>query len=107
MKVRFIPLLFALGFLFPVSHAADDSAAIIKAAKKYVAAESAVTDAVITVEEVSGDYARIKVESADNSTDPATAFLKRSKAKWKVLVLGTAFAPGDFEELGIPAEVRN
>jgi hypothetical protein len=107
MKIRLLPLFFALGFLTPCGYAADDSAAIIKAAKKYVTTESAVTDAVITVEEVSGDYARIKVESADNSTDPATAFLKRSKAKWKVLVLGTAFAPEDFEELGIPKEVQD
>ena len=59
------------------------------------------------MEEISGDYARIKVESAGNSTDPATAFLKRGKAKWKMLVLGTAFSPEDFEELGIPTEVQD
>ncbi len=103
------PFLAAILFLAPGSLRADDPKnAIIQATMRYVFQEAGVDDPSVTVEEVTGGFARVKVVSLSGATDPAKAFLKGgADGKWKVLVLGTGFAPGDLAELGIPASLAD
>ena len=96
-------LFFAVLLFTPSGQAADDTAAIIQATKDYVKKEADVSDARVTVQVVADGYARVMVEG---TSDPATAYLKEKKGKWKVLSLGTAFSPEDLTEMGIPASVR-
>lgn len=88
--------------------ASPDDAAIIAAAKTYVAANSeGITKINITVEKVEGDFARVKVTpQAAGATDPAWAFLRKKNGKWTGLTLGTAFGPDDYQELGIPKSLQ-
>ena len=86
--------------------AGGDDQAIIVATKKYLAAESAITDVKITVEKVDGDYARILVTPSDNQTDPALVFLKHERGVWHGLTMGTGFDPEDLAKLHIPASLR-
>ena len=87
-------------------HAADNSEAIIQATKDYVKKETAVKDPVVTVQKVAEGYARVQVKSKSGATDPAIAFLKLEKGKWKVLSLGTAFDLKELTELQIPASLQ-
>ena len=48
----------------------------------------------------------MQVKSKSGATDPAIAFLKLEKGKWKVLDLGTAFGPEELNELKIPASLQ-
>ena len=99
-------LLMAL-VLAAFGHAADNnSEAIIRAAKDYVKKETAVKDPLVTVQKVADGYARVQVKSKSGATDPAIAFLKLEKGKWKVLGLGTAFDPDELKELQIPASLQ-
>lgn len=96
-------LFFAAVLLSTSGRAEDDTGAIIQATKDYVKKEADVSDARVTVQVVANGYARVLVEG---TSDPATAYLKEKKGKWKVLSLGTAFSPEDLTEMGIPASVR-
>jgi hypothetical protein len=98
-------LLIAL-VLAAFGHAADNSEAIIQATKDYVKKETAVKDPLVTVQKMADGYARVQVKSKSGATDPAIAFLKLEKGKWKVLSLGTAFDPGELKELQIPASLQ-
>jgi hypothetical protein len=84
-----------------------DSAAIIAATTSYVAANSGMTKITVTVEQVDGDFARVKVtpENAD-ATDAAWVFLKKKGGKWTGLTLGTSFTTEDYQQLGIPNALR-
>ena len=85
----------------------DETAAIIAAAKSYVATMSAMTKITVTVEQVADDFARAKVTPEDASaTDPAWVFLKKQDGKWTGLVLGTSFTTEDYQQLGIPNALR-
>ncbi len=86
--------------------AGGDDQSIIAATKKYLAAESAITDVKVTVEKVDGDYARVLVTPRDNQTDPALVFLKRERGVWRGLTMGTGFDPEDLAKLHIPASLR-
>ena len=86
--------------------AGGDDQAIIAGTRKYLAAESAITDVTITIEKVQGDYARVLVTPRDNQTDPALVFLKREKGVWHGLTMGTGFDPEDLAKLHIPAGLR-
>jgi hypothetical protein len=98
-------LLVAL-MLAAFGHAADNSEAIIRATKDYVKKETAVEDPLVTVQKVTEGYARVQVKSKSGATDPAIAFLKLEKGKWKVLGLGTAFDPEKLERLQIPSSLQ-
>lgn len=104
-KLALIALLFAA----PARVRADDQKdAIIQATMRYVFQEAGVNDPSVTIEEVAGGFARVKVVSLSGATDPAKAFLKGgADGKWKVIVLGTGFSPSDLAELGIPASIAN
>lgn len=94
-----VPQLFAKGD--------DNNEAIIAATKTYVAANSGMTKFTVTVEQVEGDFARVKVAPEDPSAaDPAWLFLKKSDGKWNGLTLGTSFTVSDYQELGIPNALR-
>lgn len=89
------------------SKAGDDNAAIIAATKSYVAANSGMTKIIVTVEQVAGDFARVKVTPEDpKAADPAWVFLKKSEDKWTGLTLGTSFTTEDYQQLGIPNALR-
>ena len=82
---------------------ADSKAAIVAASQKYVAANSAISKARVTVEKVDGNYARAKATPADASAaDAAWVFLENQNGSWTGLTLGTGFSPEDYRELGIP-----
>ena len=46
------------------------------------------------------------MKSKSGATDPAIAFLKLEKGKWKVLGLGTAFDLEELKELQIPVSLQ-
>ena len=95
-----------VGLSHPVS-AGDDNPAIIAATKTYVSANSGMTKITATVEQVEGDFARVKVVPEDSAAaDPAWVFLKKKEAKWTGLTLGTSFTTEDYQQLGIPNALR-
>jgi hypothetical protein len=104
--IRLAFLLLAPLSLIASGVAADASKAIILATTDYVKKMSAITDPLVTVEKVVDGYARVQVKSQANATDPATAFLKMEKGKWRVLTLGTAFGPDDYQQFKIPAALQ-
>jgi hypothetical protein len=90
----------------PCVHAGDPEDEITQATMRYVFKEAGVNDPVVAIEKAVDGYARVKVTSESGATDPAIAFLKAlPSGKWKVLTLGTGFAPEDLAELGIPASL--
>ena len=87
--------------------AADDNAAIIAAAKSYVAANSGMTKINVAVEQVADDFARVKVTPENaNAADPAWVFLQKKDGKWAGVALGTSFTTEDYQQLGIPNALR-
>ena len=81
----------------------DAKAAIVTAAEKYVAANSAISGIRISLEKVDGNYARAKVMPRNpDAADAAWVFLKKQGGSWTGLTLGTGFAPEDYRELGVP-----
>jgi hypothetical protein len=94
--------------LLVATHAAQasETAAIEAATKKYVAANSGMTQVTVIVERIEGNFARAKITPEGGATDPAWVFLKNSHGKWTGLALGTAFNPEDYERLGIPRSLR-
>ena len=112
MNLRHCRNAYALIFLFAclglatTAVASPDEPAIIAATKKYLAANSYPPDVKVTVEKVSGDYARVATTPKSQQIDPAIAFLKRVHGAWKVLTLGTGWDPADLEKLDIPMSVR-
>ena len=106
MKVALRALLIALTACIGSLLASDEEAVTI-AAKKYVAAHSAVSGFHILIEKIDGDYARVKVTPNDASqTDAAWVFLKREKGVWRGLTIGTAFSADDYKALHIPVSVQ-
>jgi hypothetical protein len=104
---RLIYAVILAGALASVGTAGDEQAAIIAAAKTYVAANSGMTKITVTVEQVADDFARVKVEPEDKSTaDPAWVFLKKKDGKWIGLTLGSSFTTEDYQQLGIPNALR-
>lgn len=90
-----------------VAKESDENAAIIAAAKSYMATTSALTKVTVAVEQVADDFARAKVTPEDSSAaDPAWVFLKKQDGKWTGLVLGTSFTVEDYQQLGIPNALR-
>ena len=86
---------------------ANETEAVTNAAQKYVAAHSAVSGFKVSVEQIEGDYARVKVTPKHpGETDPAWVFLKREKGTWRGLTIGTAFTPEDYAEFHIPPSLQ-
>lgn len=99
-------LLIAFAMLVATSltvSASPDNSAIVAATKSYVAQNSAGMPFTVTVEKISGDYARAKVTPTGGQTDPAWVFLKKKNGTWTGLTLGTGFTPDDYKRYGIPA----
>ena len=87
--------------------AGDENAAITAATKTYVTANSGMTKITVTVEQVDGEFARVKVAPENSGTaDPAWVFLKKKDDKWTGLTLGTSFTTEDYQQLGIPNALR-
>ena len=80
-----------------------ETAAIVSAATDYVKKNSGRNmEFRITIEDVSGDFARARVDPLKKDTDPALVYLKRTRGKWEGLTIGTSFQNSDFKELGVP-----
>src|ERR1700731_4301347 len=105
MNKYILLLLVALPFA-AMGYSADDPEAIIQATTEYVKKETATNDPLVTVQKVADGYARVQVKSKSGATDPAIAFLKLEKGKWKVLSLGTAFDPEELKELKIRVSLQ-
>ena len=84
----------------------ETARAIQDAAVAYVRRETAIEDVGVEIEAASEGWARVRVLPADSATDPATMYLRRSDASWQGVAIGTAFAPPDLEEMGVPVSVR-
>jgi len=77
--------------------------AIVSAATDYVKRNSGRNmEFRITIEDVSGDFARARVDPLKKETDPALVYLKRTRGKWEGLIIGTSFQNSDLKELGVP-----
>ena len=80
-----------------------EAAAIVSAATDYVKKNSDRNmEFRITVEDVSGDFARARVDPLKKETDPALVYLERMRGKWEGLLIGTSFQNSDLKELGVP-----
>lgn len=80
-----------------------ETAAIVSAATDYVKKNSDRNmEFRITMEDVSGDFARARVDPLKKETDPALVYLKRTGGKWEGLTIGTSFQNSDLKELGVP-----
>ena len=80
-----------------------ETAAILSAATDYVKKNSGRNmEFRITIEDVSGDFARARVDPLKKETDPALVYLKRTGGKWEGLIIGTSFQNSDLKELGVP-----
>lgn len=80
-----------------------ETTAIVSAATDYVQKNSGRNmEFRITIEDVSGNFARARVDPLKKETDPALVYLKRTQGKWEGLTIGTSFQNSDLKELGIP-----
>lgn len=80
-----------------------ETTAIVSAATDYVKKNSGRNmEFRITIEDVSGDFARARVDPLEKETDPALVYLKRTLAKWEGLIIGTSFQNSDLKTLGVP-----
>ena len=83
-----------------------ETAAIVSAATDYVKKNSDRNmEFRITMEDVSGDFARARVDPLKKETDPALVYLKRTQGKWEGLIIGTSFQNSDLKELGVPKDL--
>ena len=107
MRTFSLIVLLLVALLSPSFGKGAEDDAIIAATKSYVSASSGMTKIIATVEQVEGDFARVKVEPEDkNTADPAWVFLQKKDGKWTGLVLGTSFTTEDYQQLGIPNALR-
>jgi hypothetical protein len=80
-----------------------ETATIVSAATDYVKKNSGRNmEFRITIEDVSGDFARARVDPLKKETDPALVYLKRTRGKWEGLIIGTSFQNSDLKKLGVP-----
>jgi len=85
----------------------EEDASIVAATKNYVAANSGMTKITAAVEQIDGEFARVKVTPEDvKAADPAWVFLQKKDGKWTGLTLGTSFTTEDYQQLGIPNALR-
>ena len=89
------------GDMRKISTGRAETGAIVSAATDYVKRNSGRNmEFRITIEDVSGDFARARVDPKRN--DPALVYLKTTRGKWDGLIMGTSFQNSDLKELGVP-----
>lgn len=111
MRLTILPLAGLCVMLLPTlaqakSHqaTAGERAPIVAAVKSYVR-KGGMTSVKVERVLVDGSYARAAVIPSV-PTDTATVYLKHQGRVWRVLTLGTGFAPGDLNRMGIPKSLR-
>lgn len=105
--MKSILLIFLCMTLAATSFASPEKSAIVAATKSYVASNSGISQVMVTVEKIDGDYARAKVTPSGGAVaDSAWVFLKNKSGTWTGLTMGTSFEPGDYKTLGIPPSLR-
>ncbi len=85
---------------------AENEAAIISAASRYVREHSVIDDYQVQIEAIDGGFARVKVSANNASTCPTTAFLRRQNGTWTVVGMGAFFEPSFYQRYGIPETVQ-
>ena len=97
-----------LALTLPNLVASPDNADIISSAESFLHANATVTTKVnFTVEQVDGDFARVRINPQDKPTaDTAWIFLKKTDGKWTGLTVGSSFTVEDYQQLGIPNALR-
>jgi hypothetical protein len=86
-----------------VSTGKVETAAIVSAATDYVKRNSGRNmEFRVSIEDVSGGFARARVDPLKKETDPALVYLKKTQGKWEGLIIGTSFQNSDLKELGVP-----
>ena len=107
MKKLVLPFVLLLGLISRMP-AADEDAAIVAAAEPYLKANATVTTKVkFTVEQVQGDFARVRINPQDKpDADTAWIFLKKQDGKWTGITFGASFTTEDYQQLGIPNALR-
>jgi hypothetical protein len=88
----------------------EESQAVVTGALEYARGQLNLTaDDLLRVEVqgIEGDFARVVVIPALSlEMESATVFLKRDGGTWQGLTYGTAFAPEDLRELGVPEHLQ-
>jgi len=79
---------------------------IASAAAGYILMENPNQAYRITVQAVDQGYARALATPLNSTADPAVIFLTKAGGSWKGILLGTAFDPAVYRELGIPPKVQ-
>jgi hypothetical protein len=109
-SIRALLCLLGLATVFltqAVVAANDDDAAILAAARAYLAANSGISKVTVKVEQVADDFARVKATPEDpTAADAAWIFLKKTDGKWAGIILGTSFTTEDYQQLGVPNVLR-
>lgn len=84
----------------------DREQSLKSAVSTYIKRNTEVKDFTLEVEGIEGDFARLRVVPADNTTDPAWVFAQHDASGWSVLSLGTFFDEEFYRETGIPEALQ-
>lgn len=84
----------------------DEREAIRSAAIDHIRRETAVSEVSIEVDAVAEGWARVRAHPLGEETDPAVLYLQKEGAGWRVVALGTGFAPEDLDRIGVPSQAR-
>lgn len=86
--------------------AAGDGERIRQATREFIRTQTEVDSVAVEIDALAGEWARVRVIPAGGVSDPAIVYLRRVGGAWRVVLIGTAFAPDDLNEAGVPQEVR-
>lgn len=84
-----------------------EETAIVAAVKDFLKkGKSPVTNPAVTVENLVGEYARVRVTAPSGEADPIFGFLRQKAGTWTVLDLGTFFEASYYDQHGVPKAIR-
>ena len=84
-----------------------EESAIIAAVKDYLKkSKSPVVGPNVAVENLVGEYARVRVSAPNGEADPIFGFLRQKAGAWTVLDLGTFFEASYYDQHGVPKAMR-
>lgn len=83
-----------------------EAEAIRSALLDYVRKQTEVRSFQLAFDAVADGWARVRIIPEEGVTDPATVYLRQEGGVWRVVGIGTAFAPDELNELGVPEGVR-
>jgi hypothetical protein len=84
-----------------------EETAIVAAVKDFLKqSKSPVLNPVVTVENLVGEHARVKISAPGGEAEPIFGFLRQKGGAWSVLDLGTFFEPSYYDQHGVPKAMR-